>query len=159
LDNGFKKRLKYWDQHGTIYTSKNLSLPSQFKKNVKTAHRDGRIFGLTGWDAHGFQKYGMVDEALVHQKMVAGIFSQWFHVVGEVHVLVGPPEGGPHEGVSPRVFWNFKRTHEKENLTDINSFSCSFLQGKVGTYKNRRISPGIMVQGSSPGGDPSKTHN
>jgi hypothetical protein len=26
----------------------------------------------------------------------------------------------------------------------------------VGTYKNR-ISPGIMVQGSSPGGDPSKT--
>jgi hypothetical protein len=50
--------------------------------------------------------------------MVAGIFSEWFHVVGEVHVLVGSPEGEPHEGVSPRVFWNFKRTHEKENLTD-----------------------------------------
>ncbi len=86
-------------------------------------------------------------------------FPEWFHVVGEVHVLVGSPEGEPHEGVSPRVFWNFKRTYEKENLTDINCFSFSFLHGKVGTYKNRRIFPGIMVQGSSPGGDPSKTHN
>jgi hypothetical protein len=129
------------------------------KKNSKTAHTDGRIkFGLTCWDAHGFQKYGMVDEALVHQKMGAGIFSDWFHVVGEAHVLVGSPEGELHEGVSPRVFWNFKRTHE-ENLTEINCFSFSFLHGKVGTYKNRRISPGIMVQGSSPGGDLSKTHN
>jgi hypothetical protein len=68
LDSGFKKRLKYWDQYGTIYISKNLSLPSPLKKNSKTAHSDGRIkFGLTCWDAHGFQKYGMVDEALVQQ--------------------------------------------------------------------------------------------
>ncbi len=74
-----KTRLKYWDQHGSIYTFKNLSLPSELKKNSKTAHTDGRIkFGLNCWDAHGFQKYGMVDEAWVHQKMVAGIFLNGF---------------------------------------------------------------------------------
>ncbi len=106
-----------------------------------------------------FPKVWDGNEALVHQKLVAGIFSEWFHVVGEVHVLVGSPAGEPHEGVSPRVFWNFKRTYEKENLTDINCLSFSFLDGNVGTYQNRRFSPGIMVQGSSPGGDPSKTHN
>jgi len=29
---------------------------------------------------------------------------------------MGSPKGGPHEGVSLRVFWNLKRTHEYKNL-------------------------------------------
>ncbi len=48
------------------------------------------------------------------------------------------PEGGPPEGVSPRVFLNLRRTHEYRNLHTHKQLSFC---GNVGTHKNRRISP------------------
>jgi hypothetical protein len=56
------------------------------------------------------------------------------YVVREVLVLVGSLEVRPLEGTSPRVFSNFRRTHEFGNL-----------HGNKRIYKDKRISTSTML--------------
>lgn len=153
----------YDDQHGTltrsVITLPTLSLPTHITSNPELGSTSWFllfIHQVLVWWMVPLRFSGNYQGLRVSPSSSARFpsFAGLENVGRKVPIQVGPPEGWPPKGVSPRVFLNLRRTTSTGNLHINHSLFIAMQE----TTKIGGSPSGITPQGSSLGQIPQNTH-